>query len=150
MQWLKRIWTGFVEFNRERLIPASINYDAADHRRNFDASFDSAKRLSDFIGMVVRLAFVAFAAAYFYTKSRDTKGLLGFVFGYCAVCSIGLGLALGRKVLILVYLWDIREIPVVKGRIGKFVIAAFGVATVAMIYVGCFELIKDMAAKTAG
>lgn len=79
MQWLNRMWTGFVEFSRERLIPASISYDSEDHRRNFDASFDSAKRLSDFIGMVVRLAFATFAAAYFYAKSQDTEGLLGRV-----------------------------------------------------------------------
>ena len=42
---------------------------AEEHR---DKVFDQAKRLSDFIGMIVRLAFLFYATLFFGGKSQPT------------------------------------------------------------------------------
>ena len=67
---------------------------AAEEQR--DKVFDKAKRLSDFIGMIVRLAFLFYAISFFGSQAAaNLDTLKGFAFGVCLAISFGFSIVFG-------------------------------------------------------
>ncbi|RUW91269.1 hypothetical protein [Mesorhizobium sp. M7A.F.Ca.US.010.02.1.1] len=51
----------------------------------FASAFDDGKRLSDFIGMIVRMSFVLFVTLYFIKKGQETPVPFNVIFLFCAI-----------------------------------------------------------------
>ncbi|MER9963452.1 hypothetical protein NKJ72_21365 [Mesorhizobium sp. M0045] len=63
----------------------SQNIRAAKPEERFASAFDNAKRLSDFIGMIVRMSFVLFGTLYFIHKGQEVPAPFNVIFFLCAI-----------------------------------------------------------------
>lgn len=94
------------EYHNSRFVVGSS--DEAFKLRS-DRVFDQAKKLSDFVGMIVRLAFLQLAYRYFLIISPKTEGIYGYIFGFCAVSAFGLTIMLGIRIIQVIFLWELLE-----------------------------------------
>jgi hypothetical protein len=65
---LKTLWQNVVQFHEGRLLPTLTTMTAEEYQRNADVQFARAKRLSDFVGIIIRWSFAQFASLYFFPK----------------------------------------------------------------------------------
>jgi hypothetical protein len=140
-----RLWKWFVEFNRDALAGGVMRMNEEEYKAALNATFDSAKRLSDFIGMFVRLAFSTFGMIYFLRKTRELEGFHDFVFGLCFVFAAGLTIVLGARVLRLVMLYEARDVPKMPNNGWRWVFVLAAVFTTFVLYTGIASLVGDLA-----
>ena len=89
----------------------------------YNQEFDKAKRLSDFIGMIVRLGFVFFTFLFFSgLAQKEHSWFISYMFGMCAVFSLGLYLAMFFRITILVDIYFLSDTRHQKNRFLKIII----------------------------
>lgn len=111
--------------------------------------FDSAKRASDFVGMIVRLAFLQFAFFYFLKASPTTEGILGYALGLCAVSSFGMSIYMARAIMRIIFLWEIRDVRRNELVWMKVILFVFALASTLCIYFAVMHLVSAIASSNA-
>src|SRR4051794_8226780 len=89
-------------------ISTKIPDSKADARQLLDKGFDRTKRTSDFIGMIVRFAFVSYATQFFFSASWAPKAgpmawLYGWAMGVSAMFSFGLMIFFAAQIFGIIY-----------------------------------------------
>lgn len=126
---------------------ASLHDNQTDRTQFFDVYFADAKIISDFVGMISRLAFCIFGATYFVRKSLDAGGFLPLIYSAAAVFSLVLAsrLVISMHLVIHVTLLGRTQIP--RNRIGSAIFIAatyvFGLSGLA----GLVMLAIDLSSK---
>jgi hypothetical protein len=139
---LKQLLRSILAAIRERLtLPTSQAH--ADELRNHN--FDLAKRGSDFVGILVRFAFVYYAIAFFLNRSVAEQGSLRtYVFGLCATLSCGFAIVFGGRIFMIIYANELRHVVVYHNRIARVVALGFAILTTAAIWYGINELVTSL------
>ena len=148
-EWIKKRWDEFVNFNKTRLVANLLSMSDDEFRVKSEEIFNSTKKLSDFVGMIVRLTFAQFAWRYFMFMSPKTDGIYGYIFGFCAIFTMGLTVFLGSRIFLIIFAWEVEDVRQITGSISRgilFVIAALSTLT---IYLGTLRLVSDMARASA-
>jgi hypothetical protein len=117
--------------------------EAADAHRN--RIFDEAKRLSDFIGMIVRLAFLFYAVSYF-TSQMFAHGdtLKGYAFGLCLTVSLGLSGIFGGQIFAIIYIHHLRDVSVQTNRWVRIAMFVSTVIVAGALWFGIVQLISAL------
>src|SRR5436305_7569588 len=97
-------------FVRERLVFNLAAHSKEEYELNFNDHFSKAKALSDFIGMIVRYSFANFAAAYFLKRANESDGIRGAALSFCSIFTLGLTIAIGARIYILVVLYQASDV----------------------------------------
>jgi hypothetical protein len=124
---------------------SGISFLSQRDEDSFEATFNSAKKLSDFVGMIIRLSFVMFAQLYFLHLSQTTAFPMSFVAGFCFVSATWLIFALAGKIVIIILDYEWREVPRIRGNVGKFIILTFGLLSTIIAYVGIYQMARSIA-----
>jgi len=140
-RWLGKAWRGFVEFNRETLFGGVMKMTPEEHQEAFNQTFDSAKRLSDFIGMIVRLSFLTFALFFFLRRVGETDGIQSMAHSVCLVFAFGLNIAFLQKVFRVILLYEARDIPRIPAGSQRWVLLLLAVVITGTIYYGVGSLV---------
>jgi hypothetical protein len=119
------------------------NKAAADEHRN--KVFDQAKRVSDFIGMIVRLAFMFYASSYFGAQvSANLNTLKGFAFGLCWIIALGVSVVFGGQIFAIIYIHHLRDAAVQTNRWIRILMLISALATSGALWFGIVELISAL------
>jgi hypothetical protein len=123
------------------------NSDEAYWTREIEENFVSAKALSDFIGMLVRLSFFSVAIKYFYLKSiSSTHSVFLFAsFASCLLVMIFLSAALLYKISSIVAGFFLQGVVHQKKKWAKYIIFVLAIVQTALIMNGATQLIDDLA-----
>lgn len=104
-----------LEKTRRWLFEALPVPDKEKEDAEFEKVFNKTKRISDFIGMIVRWSFAYFACLYFFQKAPDQSQCYRFVFGICGTMSLLLTIYFGIHINRLMQMYEQRE----AGRINR-------------------------------
>jgi len=116
----------------------SLTAETNEHRA--DQIFSEAKKLSDFIGMIVRLAFTLFAFHFFMLKAPQIGGLTGFVFGISAINAFGLSVVLANKIMRIIYYWEMIAVAKAQSRHFRALLLFFALCSTLVAYYGIFKM----------
>jgi hypothetical protein len=116
--------------------------------RNLKAEYESAKELSDFIGMILRLAFTAGAAHYFFMR-LDAQGslLVRLVFADCFVICALFYLALCLKSYSLIFAYLVANVLAqlsFSQRWMKLALMGLALFKTSVIHFGIYCLVTDL------
>jgi hypothetical protein len=144
-------WTRDVVKRIEASIEALHDTPGAFWTRNLEAEYEAAKELSDFIGMILRLAFTAGAAHYFFTR-LDAQGplFIGLVFADCFVICALFYLALCLKIYSLIFAYLVANVLAQLSlshpgtKLGLMGLALFKTS---VIHFGIYCLVTDLTFK---
>lgn len=98
-----------------------LSLEEEEFERERSSTFDRAKRISDFVGMIVRVSFLFFAVLYGLKLAPSLDGLLSYAVGFTTTSGILLLIALFAHVSRLIFLWEVREARKFKARIPRFI-----------------------------
>lgn len=146
---IKKAWSRLVDFHNTRLVANVSSHTQEDFDLNFNSKFDAAKRLSDFIGMVVRIAFAEFATFYFLHKASQETSWLSLVYGICAVSALLVTIRFASLIITIMFLWETREVKKFHSTIGRWVIFGTGVLFTVCYAVGTIKMVGDLARTSA-
>ena len=104
---IKAFWSRIADFHQDRLIGLIWSGDQERLRRALSAAFDEGKKLSDFIGMIVRMVFVLFAALFLLKSASLTGGLQGFALGIGGIYAGAVTAFLASSVFRIILLWNL-------------------------------------------
>jgi hypothetical protein len=141
---IKKWLGGIKEFHRTRLISNITSHSKEEYENNVRNNFDAAKRLSDFVGMIVRFAFLQAALSYFMRKAVDSPGATGYVLGFCAVSVFGLLIALGIRIFYVILLYEASDIHRDSRRWVKYALFVFALAHSVALWYGMRVLVSDL------
>jgi hypothetical protein len=79
-------------------------------------AFDRAKRVSDYVGMIVRLAFCAYATQFFWSQAKTTAGIQSWALGVSGVTAFCLQIWFGAQIILLITLHSLSDVT--QPRIG--------------------------------
>ena len=148
--FINKQWQRVIAFHKGRRVTAILDLkDDALFEVEYDKIFDSGKRLSDFVGMIVRLAFVQFAWRYFFYAAPNVSGIYKFILGFCGVSALGLTAILGARIATIIFLWEASDFRKTSGPIGRKVILAIAIASTIVLYLGTQYLVSDLAKHSA-
>lgn len=142
----KNIWYKFAEFHKSRLIVNLLDHTKEDYQRNFDAQFLAAKTLSDFVGMIVRFAFVVFVAQYFLIRAPQANGIASYALGLSGVFAVGLMLSLGGRIMVIILMYESRDLHVHPRKWVRAIFLIFALLTTAALYYGMYDLAQSLVA----
>jgi hypothetical protein len=63
-------------FRNSIIVTTLLDTSPAQNKQNFDQIFSEGKQLSDFIGMIVRLAFAIFVYTYLLSLAQKNRWIL--------------------------------------------------------------------------
>jgi hypothetical protein len=153
MQWaksrLKLVWNSIQEFYSTRLIANLTSHTKEAYERNFTHHYERAKRLSDFVGMIVRLAFATFAYQYFYRRATATEGFQSGVFTICYLTTLGLSIALGLRILVLILIYESTDIHKQTSKVIKVAMLIVSIIMTAALWYGVLDLVKVLANRSS-
>lgn len=99
--------------------------------------------------MTTRLAFALFAARYFFSKAPITDGAFSYIYGLCAVSAYGLSFVLARHIMMIIFLWEVRDARAATHWLPRTVLYTLAVVTTIILYLGLFSLAQDLASAGA-
>jgi hypothetical protein len=141
------LWNKLIKFHRSRLIYALLDHSKEDYQRNFDTQFSSAKMLSDFVGMIVRFAFVMFAAQYFLKVAPQEEWLISkYALGLCGTFALGLMFVLGGRIMLIILMYEARDLHVHRARWVRVIFLCISMIVTATLYYGMYTLAKSLVA----
>ncbi|MDP2733779.1 MAG: hypothetical protein Q8O63_11825 [Hoeflea sp.] len=143
-------WENFLGSFPGRRFTSITAHNAEDYEKIARQNFESAKKLSDFVGMIVRFAFLNAAINYFSKKAIENDGWLGFIFGCCTISTIGLTVALSIRIFWIVLLFESFDIHKQNQKLAKWMLYLFAIATTGMIFFGIHVLVNDLAKVVLG
>lgn len=71
-----------------------------------------------------------------------------FVYFYCGVTASLLAFAMATNIVIIILLYQSREMPLQRSRFGRWSLLFVAIGTTAVFYIGGYELVKDVARNT--
>lgn len=146
MERLKLMWKGIVTFHNSRLIANLTKLSEEQYKANLESNFSAAKRLSDFIGLIIRWSFAQFAGYYFYQASHSTEfWLTKFVFGYCALMAFVVAIYMGVYVATLTLLYWASDVLAQGSRWMRYLTVVFSFALTGMLWFGLWGMVKEIA-----
>jgi hypothetical protein len=148
-EWWKRFWRALLKVLRSHLLLKMTKFDKAAYEKQFTDYFDSAKRLSDFVGMFVRFSFTMFAALYFYEKYQAATGALRFILASTGAIAVLLGTVLAANMSMLILMYASTDVLHVQNRWAKILLLVISVAITVVLLCGVLLLVKDLAEGTA-
>jgi hypothetical protein len=86
--------------------------------QEIERDFDRAKRMSDFIGMIVRFAIACYATSYFWSqfiKKQDFPW--SYVVGVCMTAAFAFTVLFGFRIGSIITLYSIRDTGNIKNRV---------------------------------
>lgn len=125
-----------------------LSVSPSDNDERAERIYNEGKKLSDFVGMIVRLAFTLFAFQYFSAKAAEVDGLIAFVYGLCTVSAFGLTAALAGKIFRIIYFWEVRDVVNAPSRYMKLLFLIFALSSTAITYFGLFIMARDIASAS--
>lgn len=125
-----------------------ISQEEKDHWKRFNATFDSAKRLSDFIGMIIRLSFAQFAAVYFIKKAPEAEGLLSITFAAAGVMATGIWVRLAMYVARIIMLYETRDAHIVRGTFPIIIYYLLSGSFALASFLGMYQLVGELASAS--
>ncbi|KEQ05715.1 hypothetical protein [Pseudorhizobium pelagicum] len=84
-----------------------------EHDKLSDDVFNEAKKLSDFLGMIVRMIFVQAAGTLLILKSREAGGLEGLLLAVAAVTAVGLAGVFTWRIFGIVLLYFTKDVVII-------------------------------------
>lgn len=148
MAWFQKAWSkisGIGAF----ISPRSLTMTDAEFEAERNAVFDSAKRASDFVGMIVRLAFLQFAFLYFLRMAPKADGIVSFALGMSAVSCFGLAVWMARAIFRIIFLWEIKDTRQAPPGLVRGILAAAALAATIGIYFAIWHLVGAIASSNA-
>lgn len=143
-----RVWGGLVRFG-SKMAPRALTMSDADFEAERQTVFDNAKRVSDFVGMIARLAFIQFVFLYFLREAPKAEGVWSWAMGLFCVSSLGLSIYLARAIMRIVFLWEIRDARKTDIAWAKGLFLGFAILTTAAIYFALMHLVYEIASTNA-
>jgi hypothetical protein len=131
------------------LSPRSLTMTDSEFESERNSVFDSAKRASDFVGIIVRLAFLQFASFYFLKEAPETEGIMGYALGLSAVSCFGLTIWMARAIFRIVFLWEIKDTRRAPPGIVRAIMVLFALVTTVAIYFAVMHLVSAIASNNA-
>ena len=145
---MKKVWSRITGLGA-LLAPTTLRMSEAEFEAERNTVFDSAKRVSDFVGMIVRLAFLQFVFLFFLNEAPKAGGVFGFALGLCAVSSLGLSIYLARGIMRIVFLWELRDARRAEPAWAKAMFFVFALITTLCIYGAMIHLVAKIASSNA-
>ncbi|MFZ3179646.1 MAG: hypothetical protein WA156_05415 [Methylocystis silviterrae] len=141
----------FLKLIFERLKSPYVTYlNSTDEywQNDLDANFNSGKKLSDFIGMIVRLGFTGLAIRYFFSKSlgdhaSDRNSFITWVCGVSGVLAAAVYFALAQKIYNIMHGYFMAEITMRKSAIWKIYVIVSTIVTTGALNYGIWMLVID-------
>jgi hypothetical protein len=150
MEKLKALWRKFVAFHSRLLIANMTKMTAESYQENLDHNFAAAKRLSDFIGLIIRWSFAQFAGYYFYQVSHSAEfWLTKFVFGYCAFVAYVVTVYMGVYVAIITLLYWSKDAAAQSSKGLRIYIIGLSIAVTVMLWFGIMRMVREIAKASA-
>lgn len=147
--WFLKKWEVFKAFNHGRLVTSVLSMDDSQYQTAFDKEFNESKKLSDFIGMILRLSFTQFAWRYFMHVSPKTPGIMGGVLGYCGVTAMLVTFVLAFRIGLIIFLWELGDARKAKSTFMKGVMLAVACSASLALYMGTMRMAQDIAKANA-
>lgn len=131
------------------MAPRALTMSDSDFETERQTVFDNAKRVSDFVGMIARLAFIQFVFLYFLREAPKAEGVWGLAMGLFCVSSFGLSIYLARAIMRIVFLWEIRDARKTDIAWARGIFLGFAFVTTAAIYFALIHLVYKIASSNA-
>jgi hypothetical protein len=132
--------TGAKNFFAKRMLAA-----LDEHKEEANAGFNSAKQLSDFVGLIMRTSFAMFVTLYFVSEGISTHDLRAPIFLYCALFSALLTVKMAGNLSVLTYMYLARDVfRAPNPWLAHFINFNAGVATAALVF-GMSHLVVQLA-----
>lgn len=142
-------WTRFVNWNRKRLVWAILTGSVEDHQEISRQIFERAKKLSDFVGMIVRVSFLVLATTFLWKKSQSTEGILGWVFGYSALITFAIAIRLSSYIFIIILVRESKDLAFHGNLIMRIILFAIALSFTAVIWYGAYKFILELAVSSS-
>jgi predicted ABC-type exoprotein transport system permease subunit len=143
------MWESLRVFNQGRLVTRILSMDDAQYEAAFDNEFNTSKKLSDFIGMILRLSFTQFAWRYFFHVSPKTEGIMGFILGYCGIGAFLITLVLAFRIGLLTFLWQLGDARKAKSNFLRGIMFVVACAASLALYMGTMRMAQDIGKANA-
>ena len=80
-----------------------------------------------------------------YRSRKKTGGFYSYVFGFCAVSSIGITIVLAGKIFGIVYLWEMKAVTETTNILTQLILLFFAFLSTLLTYFGVFRIVTDIA-----
>ena len=120
-------------------------FDSENIKNLFEEQFSNAKKLSDFIAMIVRLAFVQFAVNYFIIAAKEATEFYKFVYLICSITAFIISVVIFMRIVTVIFLYYLHGLGEIKSILGKILLFASTVFWAIIYYLGIFHLVRDLA-----
>lgn len=140
---LKQLWAGRGERPAVMTLPKDQRQDALN--LELKEVFDSSKKFSDFLAMVVRMSFTALALIYFVTKTPTASPAYAVALAICAVAAFASTMMMGLNITKIIVLWIVDgaiHLDSITLRIGVLLLT---LVLVGALLVGMVNLAFDIA-----
>jgi hypothetical protein len=139
---------GWKRLIAEKIVSLAEFWATKDNVDNLvKANFEKAKAISDFVGMIVRFAFVVAATAFFFRRSQEVKGFGGYLLGVCATVASGLTVVFGYRIMMLVVAYEQRSTHAWKSTWARLIGFIFGVLMATSIWYGIVDIVKVLSSS---
>jgi hypothetical protein len=117
---LNKLWHRIVNFHSDRMIGLAFqDTTKEDWNNELNARFDDAKKLSDFIGMIIRIGFCYLWFDLLLMAAFAHMGIKSSAFFICALLVLCLFLAMAWKLFAIISVYLLRHTASSKSKIFK-------------------------------
>ena len=142
------LWKRIGDRLRASLGAQLIHLSQEDYANLIETEFDKAKKLSDFVGIVIRLAFAMFAAFFFFQRwHNEPNWVLNSPYFAGGVCAGIISFALMGHVLMLSFHYFAKDLAGQKRRVMKMLVVVLAVLVSLATFVGIIMLTMELAAQ---
>jgi Rad3-related DNA helicase len=146
MEKLKEVWRKIVAFHNSRMITSVMRMSQEDFNINIDESFNRAKRLTDFVGILIRWSFVQFAGYYFLESSSSADHWFEkYAFQYCGIGAFGVAVYFSIRIFSIIFLYWASDAAHHESKVRKYIIAAMALSMTLAFWFGISRMIRDLA-----
>ena len=150
MGWIRRLWQNIVAFHNGRLISSITSFTKEQHEQELATQFEKAKRLSDFVGIIIRWSFVMFATLYFLRRYSLSENIfIGLLYFLCGWWAGLMTIYFSVRVQIIVLLWWSDSVPMHSSMLGKRISLALSILFTGVGAFGIYQLVSDVARASA-
>ena len=139
-----RIKTYVVKKCENSVMGVIFKGDKAAIETERDVQFESAKRLSDFVGMIIRFAFANFATLYLLTKATTVPGVSGWALAVSGGFAAAITVVFGIKLYIIILLNEARGVAAFSSKWAKIISIVLTLITVGLLQYGITDLVKSL------
>lgn len=142
-------WERVKRFHNSRVLTTLIQATKEELVRDFDYNFAEGKKVSDFVGMIIRWSFAIFASLYLYKKSMSFGGTYGIVQAICGTFWLILTIMLTTRIFVVAVLFQASDIRYHEGKWKKRSIVAGWIFCAGVLMYGTGQIVADIAYSSA-